>query len=308
MLTVDTGVQEEELNDPPAPQAADNRPQGLAAAHQALLLGHAGSTGFQPYVRPTFFPFKIALLLAAICISLMLGSLLTLTAPVFIGRQLMRAWLGPGSRVHELYTVASGLYVCWVGLRAATLLVSWLPRGWAALWAKVREWAALSARSLLVVAVLLGLVPLLFGLLFDLVLVVPLRVPLHHTPLISLGQDWALGVLHTKIIFAVTLMGPNWWMKRLLEQMYHGGFRNMDLHLVLVRLAAPVVTVLGIGLSLPYVLACSIVPLFTSDPDLLNMVYRRIYPSFLAVFICIALVAIQVRQFFRLYEHIKNDK
>ena len=31
-------------------------------------------------------------------------------------------------------------------------------------------------------------------------------------------QDWALGVLHAKIICAVTMMGPPWWLKTVIEQ------------------------------------------------------------------------------------------
>lgn len=109
----------------------------------------------------------------------------------------------------------------------------------------------------MVVALLVaGVIPLLLGLLFELVIVAPLRVPLDQTPLfypwqvISLTglnlsfllfvffwsrasrvpcesckfdppvllQDWALGVLHAKIIAAITLMGPQWWLKTVIEQ------------------------------------------------------------------------------------------
>lgn len=35
---------------------------------------------------------------------------------------------------------------------------------------------------------------------------------------ISNLQDWALGVLHAKIIAAITLMGPQWWLKTVIEQ------------------------------------------------------------------------------------------
>ena len=31
-------------------------------------------------------------------------------------------------------------------------------------------------------------------------------------------QDWALGVLQFKIIICLTLMGPQWWLKRAIEQ------------------------------------------------------------------------------------------
>lgn len=32
------------------------------------------------------------------------------------------------------------------------------------------------------------------------------------------AKDWALGVLHAKIITAATLMGPQWRLKRVIEQ------------------------------------------------------------------------------------------
>ena len=73
-------------------------------------------------------------------------------------------------------------------------------------------------KSVFVAFVLLGGVPLLLGLLFELVVVVPLRVPLDQTPVFFPWQDWALGVLHTKIICAITMMGPTWWLKRVMEQ------------------------------------------------------------------------------------------
>lgn len=88
---------------------------------------------------------------------------------------------------------------------------------------------------------LVGVVPLLIGLLFEQTLVAPLRVPLNQSPVFfawqvscssqtrfslsialvltrSVMQDWALGVLHTKIICGLTLMGPNWWLKRHVEE------------------------------------------------------------------------------------------
>ena len=36
--------------------------------------------------------------------------------------------------------------------------------------------------------------------------------------LLHVCQDWALGVLHAKIIAAITLMGPQWWLKTVIEQ------------------------------------------------------------------------------------------
>lgn len=51
----------------------------------------------------------------------------------------MSFWMG-GAMVHELYTAASGLYVCWLSIRAATVLLSWMPQGRSVIMLKVHEW------------------------------------------------------------------------------------------------------------------------------------------------------------------------
>ncbi|KAG8180464.1 hypothetical protein JTE90_001997 [Oedothorax gibbosus] len=279
----------------------------LAAAHQALFQPVSPS-GYQPYKKPRFLPFKIMCLIFFICISLTIGSLVMITVPVFVGRRLMSIWLGEGTKIHELYTLGCGLYVCWVGLRLCTLLWSWIPRGWATISAKIKEWITISFKMICAMSVLLGLIPILMGLLLDLILTVPARVALNQTPIISIWQDWAIGVLLTKTFCAIVLVGPNWWMKRVIEQVYLGGIRNINLHSIFMDLALPVIVVLGLALSLPYILACSILPMFTSSFELQNLVLRRIYPALLAIFLSVGAIVFQIRQFFRLYEHIKNDK
>lgn len=49
--------------------------------------------------------------------------------------------------------------------------------------------------------------------------------------------------------------------------------------------------------------------LFTGvTPEMQNLVQRRIYPFLLMVVVLMGILSFQVRQFKRLYEHIKNDK
>lgn len=140
------------------------------------------------------------------------------------------------------------------------------------------------------------------------VLVSPARVPLDQSPVPWLWQDWALGVLYTKIACAVTMMGPDWGLRRGLEAVYRDGVRAIDLRRVVFQLAAPVIVGLSLALAVPYVVAHSIVPLFVTNPTIRLLVARRIYPTVLVVVAVAALVYFQVRQFSRLYEHIKNDK
>jgi len=54
----------------------------------------------------------------------------------------MSLWMGE-AKVHELYTAACGLYVCWLLLRIGTVLYNWIPQGTAAILNKLKEWLIL---------------------------------------------------------------------------------------------------------------------------------------------------------------------
>ncbi|CAF97998.1 unnamed protein product, partial [Tetraodon nigroviridis] len=289
-------------NNHPAPAVGE----GLHAAHQAILQ-QGGPVGFQPYHRPLRFPFRIVLLIAFLCITLLVASLVCLTLPVFTGRWLMSFWTG-SSKIHELYTAACGLYVCWLSIRGVTVLLAWMPQGRTVIVHKVQEWTLMILKTLVVALLVAGVIPLLLGLLFELVIVAPLRVPLDQTPLFYPWQDWALGVLHAKIIAAITLMGPQWWLKTVIEQVYANGIRNIDLQFIIRKLAAPVISVLLLALCVPYVIAAGVVPAAGVTPEMEILMQRRIYPFLLMVVLLIGILSFQIRQFKRLYEHIKNDK
>uniref|UniRef100_A0A8C5C142 RING-type E3 ubiquitin transferase n=1 Tax=Gadus morhua TaxID=8049 RepID=A0A8C5C142_GADMO len=299
-------------NNPPAGHHNNNNNplpavgEGLHAAHQAILQ-QGGPVGFQPYHRPMRFPVRIVLLIAFMCVTLLGASLVCLILPVFTGRWLMSFWTG-SSKIHELYTAACGLYVCWLSIRGITVLLAWMPQGRTVIMLKVQEWTFMILKTLVVAILVAGVVPLLLGLLFELVIVAPLRVPLDQTPLFYPWQDWALGVLHAKIIAAITLMGPQWWLKTVIEQVYANGIRNIDLHFIIRKLAAPVISVLLLSLCVPYVIATALVPSAGVTPEMEVLIQRRIYPFLLMVVSLIGILSFQIRQFRRLYEHIKNDK
>ena len=61
-------------------------------------------------------------------------------------------------------------------------------QGWTALGHRLREWAKLAGKAVIAVSLLMGLVPLLFGLLLELVVLTPVRVPLHQSPIYFLWQ------------------------------------------------------------------------------------------------------------------------
>uniref|UniRef100_A0A336KFC9 RING-type E3 ubiquitin transferase n=1 Tax=Culicoides sonorensis TaxID=179676 RepID=A0A336KFC9_CULSO len=320
------GIKSYLLGSEPRPNDDDNIRQqpepgaGLAAAHQAILQRDV-PVGFQPYDKPTFFGVRLMGLVVLMCISLVIGSLCTLTIPICLGRYVMAVWsisthLTPQkgdvpTRPHELYTAAMGTYLCWVMSRGIALAVNLFPQGRQAVIQKVKHWLSIGASYALAASMfvlMLGVIPLMFGLLLEMVVVVPLRVPLDKTPVFFLGQDWALGVLYTKIACALTVMGPEWPLKRAIEQAYRDGLRDIDLKFIIRELAAPVITVFGLCLAIPYVIAHSIMPIFFVSQHTRILIARRIYPCFLLAAIMIAIINFHIRQFKKLYVAIKNDK
>ena len=63
-----------------------------------------------------------------------------------------------------------------------------------------------------------------------------------------------------KIICAVTIMGPQWWLKRVIEEAYQNGIRNINIKFLITDLCMPIIAVLGLHLSVPYIIAKSFVP------------------------------------------------
>ncbi|XP_053739411.1 E3 ubiquitin-protein ligase MARCHF6-like isoform X1 [Synchiropus splendidus] len=284
----------------------ENHFHGHHAARHGRLQ-QRGHADFRPYHPPLNFPLKILLLMVFVCVTLLLASLLCLTVPVCVGRGFMSFWMG-STEVHELYTAVSGLYICWLSIRVASVLLSWMQQDPTVILHKVHEWAFMIVKTVVVAVLLAGVIPLLLGLLFELLVIAPLRIPLDQTPLFNPWQDLALGVLQAKIITAFTLMGPQWWLKTAIEQVYANGLRNLNLVYIVRRLAAPVISVLLLILCTPYIIARGVVPLLCVKQETQTLVERRIYPCLLMVGIMLAVLHFQVRQFRRLYEHIKNDK
>lgn len=59
-------------------------------------------------------------------------------------------------------------------------------------------------------------------------------------------QDWALGVLHAKIIAAITLMGPQWWLKTVIEQVW---FRYLSKSTLCILTEPPCLYFIGLSMD-----------------------------------------------------------
>ncbi|XP_003702747.1 membrane-associated ring finger (C3HC4) 6 [Megachile rotundata] len=332
ILDIQSYLLRDQTEDPDPAVIEEPQHPDLGAAHQALSQREAPK-GFQPYTRPRWFPARLVGLLFCVCISLVIASLIAMTLPVWLGRRVMALWMvgapapsppvlpptlsgsetneatvALSGRVHEVYTVACGTYVCWAAARGLALAYFWLPRGRRAVLDRVKHWAIIGVKASVAFFLLVGLIPLLFGLLLELVVVVPLRVPLEQNPILFIWQDWALGVLYTKIATAITMMGPDWRIRLAIERAYNDGIREIDLKFIVTELAAPVICCFGLALAVPYAVAYGIIPLLITNLQTQILIARHLYPFLLLVSLVCIVIYFQIRQFKKLYEHIKNDK
>lgn len=122
------------------------------------------------------------------------------------------------TNIHDLYTVAAGLYGCWILLKLFFLVLEYAPQGTFFLLSAFRNMALTAVKLCAVSIPILIVIPLLAGISFHLAVISPIRIALHQTSLLFPWQHWAMGILHCKIFCAAVMMGPNWWMKHVFEQ------------------------------------------------------------------------------------------
>lgn len=290
----------------PAPAEPANARLALAAQHQALLLVREPQ-GVQAYVRPPYFPLRIAALLVALSLTSMIASVFLCVVPVTFGRFIVYNLSG-NTNIHELYTMAAGLYACWILLKLLHLVIEYAPLGVHYVLSACRTGAITIVKLLAVAFPILLVIPLLVGIYFHLAVVTPFRIAAHQTPLLFYWQHWAMGVLHCKIICAGIMMGPDWWMKQLFEQLYANGIRNLRVGHLYAELVAPVLALLGLLLSAPRVLAPVLSLFIEVSEEERIMFVRSLYPTMTLCMFSVHFVWWQYKKLRALAEKIRNDK
>jgi len=272
-----------------------------------VLLGYEIRT-HHVYNKPAYFKLRISILIALVALSLATFAGCVYYFPVLVGRKILGAVVGNDRKVHEMYTLFLGLFVCWLPLLGITIVSRWAPMGRQILFKRLRKKLKIGAKIVFAFCLVAGGIALLFGLLFDLVFLTPLRVPLHQSPITYVLVDWAFGAVHVKIAVAFTLLGPNWWLRDALETIYNQGARNFQMRNFMWIVVWPVASTLIIMLTIPYIVAFGLVPLIPVEEALILRFQRRVYPAFFFGALGMFILHIQYIQFCRLIESIKNSK
>jgi hypothetical protein len=121
----------------------------------------------QPFVEPPLFRLRLCGLCVFTCVSVTFLSILGLTIPAAIGRGLLGLVTG-SARLHELYTILTGLYILWLITRIISFIRSLLPFDIHNILNRLKTYSILCTRVLLCTFLLIGYVPFMIGLASEL--------------------------------------------------------------------------------------------------------------------------------------------
>jgi len=117
-----------------------------------------------------------------------------------------------------------------------------------------------------------------------------------------------MGILHSKILCALIMMGPEWRLKRVFDQIYQDGFRNMNVRYIYAEVVLPTITLLGLSITIPYVVSHSILPICGATLEEEVRFQRHVYPLVLLCIIVVTFLVWQFRQLRSLLTRIRNER
>ncbi|CAI0556888.1 unnamed protein product [Linum tenue] len=230
------------------------------------------------------FVGSIVLLLVVAWMTLLLFNSAVIVVPVALGRALFNAIpLLPtthGIKCNDLYAFVIGSYAIWTALAGVRYCLEHVRTKRAAvLFNQVRKWCGIVLKSSALLSIWIFIIPVMIGLLFELLVIVPMRVPVDESPVFLLYQDWALGLIFLKIWTRLVmldhmmpLVDESWRIK--FERVREDGFSRLQGLWVLREIVFPIVMKLLTALCVPYVLARGVFPVLGYPLVVNSAVYR----------------------------------
>ncbi|GMH18142.1 hypothetical protein Nepgr_019983 [Nepenthes gracilis] len=257
----------------------DQLPIALAVANDANRAGLASgdSDGAEEYKgeeqsgsEKYSFAVRIVLLLVMAWMTLLVFNSALIVVPVALGRIIFNAIpllpITHGIKCNDLYAFFIGSYAVWAAIAGAQYIIELVKTGRAAvLLSQLWKLGGIVIKSSALLSIWIFVIPVLIGLLFELLVIVPMRVPIDESPVFLLYQDWALGLIFLKIWTRLVMLDhmmpladESWRVK--FERVREDGFSRLEGLWVLQEIVLPILMKLLTALCVPYVLAKGLFP------------------------------------------------
>eukprot|EP00127_Corallochytrium_limacisporum_P000831 Clim_evm7s26 gene=Clim_evmTU7s26 len=168
---------------------------------------------------------------------------------------------------------------------------------------------AKTMRAVVAFALVGILLPFVMGIFIDVLIIIPLRIPVNETPAFLPWQDWALGVVYLKIIHQLILLGPQEGETRqVLERLAQDGIWNVNLTLLWTQIVWPFGRMIMLALTFPYILSHGVAPMILGD-DPVALAYGRRYGHlmFIGIWHLQLLYQLFIAWLQKLHQRIRDD-
>ncbi|KAK9135933.1 hypothetical protein Syun_015263 [Stephania yunnanensis] len=150
------------------------------------------------------FVLRIVILLVLAWMTLLLFNSALIVVPISLGRALFNNIpllpITHGIKCNDLYAFVIGSYVIWTAIAGIRYCIEHIKTQRArTLLTQIWKWCGIVCKSSILLSIWILVIPVLIGLLFELLVIVPMRVPVDESPVFLLYQDWALGLIFLKI-------------------------------------------------------------------------------------------------------------
>ncbi|XVF67549.1 hypothetical protein PTKIN_Ptkin10aG0130200 [Pterospermum kingtungense] len=263
--------------------AADDPNRGLLATANSNVVEEFDGDEQTDSERYSFV-LRIVLLLVVAWMTLLIFNSALIVVPISLGRALFNVIpllpITHGVKCNDLYAFIIGSYVIWTAIAGARYSIEHIRKKRAAvLFSQILKWGAIVFKSSVLLSIWIFVIPVLIGLLFELLVIVPMRVPVDESPVFLLYQDWALGLIFLKIWTRLVmldhmmpLVDESWRIK--FERVREDGFSRLQGLWVLREIVFPIIMKLLTALCVPYVLARGVFPVLGYPLVVNSAVYR----------------------------------
>ncbi|KAL0699377.1 hypothetical protein Bca4012_055499 [Brassica carinata] len=265
--------------------------------------------------RDNRFLLRVALMLVLAALSLFIVSTAFMALPILLGRGFLESVSFLMLRYYGLKR--DDLCAFWIGYNtwreiytSICFVSDHIHKGKTDLLLKaVFEWI----QDGLLFSIWITVIPGLLGLLIDLMIIIPTRVPLNESPVYFLIQDWLIGVVVLHIWAFLTIRTPiNWFAteawRRKFERIRTVGIDRLPSMWLLREVIGSIVTTLLITLSIPYLLVKYLFPLLGYQESVNSAVERLIWPALLALLVVWFMVKITHEIVIYLHQLVFNER
>ncbi|KAJ6164107.1 hypothetical protein N7470_002779 [Penicillium chermesinum] len=240
--------------------------------------------------------------------------------PLIIGRRIISACFSSPVPVNDIYAFSSGL--CVAG--AAWCLVHYCRIAYLAVredpstymqspqqFIRVCVNTALDvARLGYISAALVVLLPIFFGLLAELYVLIPIHTFLGagESHVVHIVQDWTLGVLYIQMAIKLILWNRQSWAAAVLNGIFRDGWLHPNASVATRALVIPASIFTALAVALPLLLGSILRwTVFYSHVELQPYVYRYSFPAMLSVVLGAWAVNLLLRRIAAWRVHVRDD-